>query len=159
LPADTSSFYPDATIGKVWGFAVSQATEVCQPSQLVGPVTLANGTVYNEFFDTCHMSIEGDTPGGAGWMRNSVFGFQNIPYDDNSHGGWTLETSLEVCIRDSAAAGATLIEFYENTDFNATWYCWGFVNIPAAEDSFYGDGDVNRLWAFSLDPSTLSGSP
>ncbi|KAJ9605446.1 hypothetical protein H2200_010103 [Cladophialophora chaetospira] len=159
LPATATSFYPDATVGKVWGFAVTQSTSICEPSQLVGSIQLDNGTTYNEFYDACHVSIEGDTPGGAGWMTTSVFGFQNPPYDDGSYGGWTLETLVERCIQDSAAAGATTIEFYENADELPTWFCWGFKDVPAQEDSFYGDGNVNRLWAFKVDESTLSGIP
>ncbi|OAP61869.1 hypothetical protein AYL99_04072 [Fonsecaea erecta] len=154
LPAKSDSFYPDATVGQVWGFAITESTAVCEPSQLAGSIQLANGTTYDEFYDGCHVSLEGDANGGPGTMIN-VFGFNNPPGDDGNHGGWTLETSLQQCITDSAAAGATLVEFYENSDEEPTWYCFGVVDVPAQEDSFYGDGTVNRLWAFKLDESTL----
>ncbi|KIW30277.1 uncharacterized protein PV07_06032 [Cladophialophora immunda] len=154
LPVKADSFYPDATIGKVWGFAIAESTEVCEPSQLAGSIQLANGTTFDEFYDACHVSLEGNTAGGPGSMTN-VFGFNNPPGDDGNHGGWTLETSLQQCITDSAAAGATLVEFYENADEDPTWYCFGVNDVPAQEDSFYGDGTVGRLWAFKLDESTL----
>ncbi|EXJ58605.1 hypothetical protein A1O7_06032 [Cladophialophora yegresii CBS 114405] len=154
LPATTASFYPDATIGKVWGFAITGSQDVCEPSQLAGSVQLANGTTYEEFYDACHVSLQGDTAGGVGWMT-TVFGFNNPPYEDGNYGGWTLQTALELCIRDAAAAGATVIQYYENTDELPTWYCFGVNNVPALEDSFYGDGSVGRLWAFKLDESTL----
>ncbi|ETI22430.1 hypothetical protein G647_06505 [Cladophialophora carrionii CBS 160.54] len=154
LPATTASFYPDATIGKVWGFAITEAPDVCEPSQLAESVQLANGTTYEEFYDACHVSLQGDTAGGVGWMT-TVFGFNNLPGDDGNYGGWTLQTALELCIRDASAAGATVIEYYENTDEVPTRYCFGVNNVPALEDSFHGDGTVGRLWAFKLDESTL----
>ncbi|KIX91920.1 uncharacterized protein Z520_12383, partial [Fonsecaea multimorphosa CBS 102226] len=154
LPATADSFYPDATIGQVWGFAVSGSTAVCEPSQLAGSIQLANGTTFDEFYDACHVSLEGDTAGGIGYMTH-VFGFNNPPGDDGSYGGWTLQTSSQKCITDAAAAGATLVEFYESADEEPTWYCFGFNDVPAQEDSFYGDGTVGRLWAFKLDESTL----
>ncbi|KIW97050.1 uncharacterized protein Z519_02442 [Cladophialophora bantiana CBS 173.52] len=154
LPATANSFYPDSTIGKVWGFAITEATDVCEPTQLAGSVQLANGTTFSEFYDACHVSLEGDTPGGPSSMTN-VFGFNNPPGEDGNHGGWTLETSLQQCITDSAAAGATLVEFYENADEDPTWYCFSANNVPAQKVSFYGDASVGRLWAFTLDESTL----
>ncbi|KAH0848118.1 hypothetical protein FOPE_01700 [Fonsecaea pedrosoi] len=154
LPIEADSFSPDATVGKVWGFAITQSTEVCEPSQLAGSVQLANGTTYDEFYDACHVSLEGINGGGPGSMTN-VFGFNNPPGEDGNHGGWTLETSLQQCITDSAAAGATLVEFYENADEDPTWYCFGVTDVPADEGSFYGDDTVGRLWAFQLDESTL----
>jgi hypothetical protein len=157
LPSTTTSFYPDATIGKVWGFAITESTDTCEPSQLAGSVQLANGTTYVEFYDACHVSLQGDTAGGVGSMP-TVFGFNNLPDDDGNYGGWTLQTALELCIRDASAAGATVIQYYESTDEEPIRYCWGVNDVPAQEDSFYGDGTVGRLWAFRLDESTLSPS-
>lgn len=154
LATTTASFYPDASVGKVWGFAATQSTGVCTPSTLVPSVQTPNGTTYDAFYEACHVSLEGDAPGGPGNI-NIVFGFDNLPDDDGLYGGWTLETALDLCVKDTAAAGATVIEYYESSDNPPIRWCFGVNDVPASPDSFQGDGRVGRLWAFKLDESTL----
>ncbi|KAK5081140.1 hypothetical protein LTR05_007934 [Lithohypha guttulata] len=152
LPAEPSSFYPDLLVNKVWGFALSESADVCTPLELVGSVTLVDGTTFNEFYDACHMSLAGT----MNWYTPAaVFSFQNPPGDDSNHGGWTLETSLEACVRDSYAAGATIVQFYETAEADPTWYCAGVYGVAAQESSFNGDATVGRVWALTLDAATV----
>ncbi|KAJ9650315.1 hypothetical protein H2198_010381 [Neophaeococcomyces mojaviensis] len=169
-PADASSFYSDASVGKVWGFALSTsssssssttttvlttststaaATPTCTPSSM-GDVTASDGTTLDEFYDACGMSLEGNTPGGVGGM-NPIWATIFPPYDDQSYGGWTLDTALVHCIDDAKNAGSTVIEFYETADAIPTWWCVGFDDITADPSSFYADVNVGRIWAFEVE--------
>lgn len=64
--------------------------------------------------------------------------------------GLTVLPRLEASIRDAAAAGATLIEFYENTNEDPTYFCFSVTDVTAKASSFNGDNSVGCLWAFEL---------
>lgn len=146
LPADSSSFYYDASVVQIWGFAVAGSvadTDTCEPSVLMGDVTLDDGSTYIEYYDGCHQSLEGNLSGGFQGL-NAVWTY-TYPYVD-----FDVSTAVQECINSAYNNAVANVEFYEKPSEQA-WYCIAVNDIPAEADSFYGDATVGQLWAFVLD--------
>lgn len=176
-----SIFACDSNVQQVWGFSpagytgpssssvatttsdissttatsdLATATPSCtdMPTYL-GDQTLANGTVYNNFYADCGTSLQGNTPGGLGWLPRQMS--VNWPYPDYS--GWTFNDAVARCAQGSADMGSTVFEFYYGTDMN--WYCISVDDVYSNADSFYTDVEVLQVWGFSVDTSTLYQTP